>query len=106
MEALRGRGVPFQRLPDVYHARWVHSRAGALTLDAMKIYHATGFLRGWDGDRASLAAAVEHYLRFWQESILAGAPRRAQPATAGADAERAGELVRALGEKYVFPAIE
>ena len=105
VQILRGRGVPFRRLPDAYHARWVHSRAGALTLATTKIYHATGFLRGWDGQGASLGEAVERYVREWQDSIRAGAPRRQAPATAEADAGRVSALLRELGERYVFPVL-
>ncbi len=106
VQELRGRGVPFRRLPDAYHARRIHSEAGALTLNEMKIYHATGFLRGWDGDRASLAAATEQYVKIWQDSTRAGASRRADPATAETDAGRAGALLRMLQEKYVLPGLE
>ena len=106
VQLLRGRGVPFRRLPDPYHARRVHSEAGALTLDDMKIYHAAGFLRGWDGDRAGLPAAVDRYIREWQEYIRLGAPRRARPATAETDAARVETLLRSLLDKYVLPALE
>ena len=77
-----------------------------MTFDEARIYHATGFLRGWDGRGASLGEAVERYIREWQESIRAGAPRRAQPATAETDAERVSTLLRTLGERYVFPTME
>ena len=106
VETLRGRGVPFRRLPDAYHARRVHSQAGALTLDDTKIHHATGFLRGWDGASGTLPAAVGRYVRDWQEDIRAGASRRGQPTGVQAEAERVGTLLRSLLDRYVLPALD
>lgn len=106
VEVLRGQGMPFQRLPDPYHARWLHCRAGVLGFDEMKIFHATGFLRGWRGGRRALEASVGEYVRDWQENLRLGAPRRTQPEQAEADAGRAGETMWALYHKYVLPAVE
>ena len=107
VESLRAEGVPFRRLPDAYHARQAHCQAGALSLDEMRIFHATNFLRHAHGqDRHGLEAQIEDYIRLWQDAFRAGAPRRAQPETAAADAERVGSLVRGLYRRHVLPALE
>ena len=107
VESLRAEGVPFHRLPDAYHARQAHCQAGALSLDEMRIFHATNFLRHLDGpDRRGLEARIEDYIGLWQAAFRAGAHRRAQPEAAAFDAERVGSLVRGLYRRHVLPALD
>ena len=104
LQQLRADGVPFQRLPDVYHSRRLHCQAGRLRFDEMKIYHATGFLRLGKNERWDLPRALDHGIHQWQESLRAGGRLR-DAAQANNDAARAGEFLTRLYRDHVRPAL-
>ena len=95
LEALRGQGRTFEPLPDAWHARLVHLRAGALRWRDIRLFHATGFLRELS-TRAGLPEALEKYVRRWTEAMREGAERGAEE-----DGEAPRRFLTKLWERWV-----
>lgn len=102
LEALRAGGRTFALLPDACNARLAHLRAAALRWRDIRLFHATGFLRGLRG-RTDLPTLLEQDAARWSEAILEGASR--DPAAAR-DVDEPRRFVFGLWERWVRAAWE
>jgi hypothetical protein len=114
VELLKQRGVPFVRLPDVYHTRWLHVHGGAVRWSDVKLFHALGFFRTsrpWTTEPASIAREISSYCRANEEEPVARsdgfAPmvRRDRERSIEFARELEAELHRLLG-RHVAPALQ
>lgn len=100
LQSLRAEGLRFAFLPDTCHVRLAHLRAGAVRWRDIRLFHATGFLRGLR-QRTDLPALLEQYAARWSGAITEGAPRRPE---ARADIAEPARFLRVLWERWVQPA--
>jgi hypothetical protein len=72
LQALRAKGATFQPLPEIYNARLIHFRTGALRIGDTHLLHAAGFASSIQ-TREDLPAAVQHYADRLGAAIRQGA---------------------------------
>lgn len=112
VEQLKQRGVPFARLPDMYHAQWPHMW-GRYGWGEPKLFHLMGFLRSPDVmlRREELASEIGRYCESNRRRHLDGDNRfkevvRQNPASfLRFTSELEAELLRLL-DVHVAPALE
>ncbi|MBI4531755.1 MAG: hypothetical protein HY709_09530 [Candidatus Latescibacteria bacterium] len=64
VEFLKRRGVPFKRLPNAFHANWLHLSRRILPVRGIKLFHAFGIFGGiMTLDADGLSRALHHYRR-------------------------------------------
>ena len=102
LQALRARGRTFEGLPDEFNARLVHFRAGAMQWEQVRLFHATGFLKGLR-ERADLPTAVKKYACRWAEAMAEGEVARGE---ARGSCEQPGRFLQRLWERWVQPEWE
>ena len=105
VQALRARGVPVRRLPDHFHANWLHLFRGTIPPEEIRVFHAHKIFRG--GAAGGPRSGPARYGSFLAAGMLVEAWRqdiaRLRPDRAARDIPRglagarfvAGRLVRA-----------
>ena len=102
LQSLRAQNFRFAFLPDSCHVRLAHLRAGALRWRDIRLFHATGFLRGLQR-RPDLPALLEQYATRWAGAMMEGAQRHPEVVE---DAGEPPRFLQALWEQWVRPAWE
>ena len=97
LQALRAQGRTFALLPDDLNVRLVHLRAAAVRWRDIRLFHATGFLRGLHS-RDDLPARLDEYAARWSGAMAEGATR--DPAAAE-DAGHPRRFLHGLWDRWV-----